>query len=289
MKNEELRVKNSAATVGLCKFLCASLFFVFYSSFFTSLRAQDVETQPAASSLHVKVADGVEIEMVRVEGGEFSMGCNSVPKGVKLNYALSRPEHRVTVDSYWIGRYEVTQGLWKAVMGDNPSKFKGDSLPVECVSWEDAQRFVLMLSQKTGKRFRLPREAEWEYAARGGCKVKGGDYPFAGCDRNQLDGYCWYCVNSGNGTHKVGSLKPNGLGLYDMSGNVAEWCEDWVAEYEEGEQRNPGGPREGENRVLRGGHYGSTSAACTVYDRGWYIPSGKYEFYGLRVVMEVGE
>lgn len=240
-----------------------------------------MDLQAQDSVLAVKVTDGVTIEMVRVKGGTFTMGCNNAPKGVKLNYALAKPEHRVTVDSYWIGCYEVTQALWKAVMGNNPSKFQGDSLPVECVSWNEAQQFVLMLSQMTGRRFRLPTEAEWEFAARG-----GSAHPYAGCERSGLDDHGWYCVNSENNTHPVGRLRPNTLGIYDMSGNVAEWCQDWVEEYTEAEQTNPRGPREGENRVLRGGHYGSTSAACTVYDRGWYLPTGKYEFYGLRVVME---
>ena len=270
--------------------LCVSIFFNFQFSIFNFLSAQD-------SVLTVKVADGLEIEMVRVAGGTFTMGSNDTPKGVKVTYSLSKPEHRVTVDSFFIGRYEVTQGLWRAVMGENPSKFKGDELPVECVSWEDAQRFVVMLSQMTGRRFRLPTEAEWEFAARGGSADKmsavqaGGikgvkSLPFAGCERGQLDNYCWYCVNSEGHTHAVGQLKPNALGLYDMSGNVAEWCQDWVEEYREGEQRNPRGPKQGENRILRGGHYNSTSAACTVYDRGWYLPTGRYEFYGLRVVMD---
>ena len=224
------------------------------------------------------------IEMVWVEGGTFTMGNNRTPKGVRLTYALAKPEHRVTVGNYYIGRFEVTQRQWRAVMGSNPSRFVGDDLPVECISWNDAQQFVLMLSQLTGKRFRLPTEAEWEYAARGG--HHSAENPFAGCGRDQLDDYGWYCVNSDNVTHPVGRLRPNELSLYDMSGNVAEWCQDWVEEYTEAEQTNPRGPKEGENRVLRGGHYGSTSAACTVYDRGWYLPTGKYELYGLRVVME---
>lgn len=287
MKNEKGKMKK-----GLPQWVCASMFLIFYFSFFISAIAQD-------SVLTVKVAEGVEVELVWVEGGTFTMGSNETPKGVKLTYALSRPEHRVTVDGYWMGRYEVTQGLWKAVMGSNPSKFVGDSLPVESVSWDEAQQFVLLLSQLTGRRFRLPTEAEWEYAARGGNvgtgagkmpAVQGGvkraeGFPYAGCGRNGLDDHCWYCVNSGGSTHTVGSLKPNELGLYDMSGNVAEWCQDWVEAYTEEEQKNPSGPKEGENRVLRGGHYNSTSAACTVYDRGWYLPTGKYELYGLRVLM----
>lgn len=258
--------------------LFAGLFVNFQFSHFNSLRAQD-------SVVRVQVADGVEMEMVWVQGGSFTMGSNATPKGVKLTYALARPEHRVTVDGYFIGRYEVTQGLWQAVMGENPSKFKGSAnLPVESVSWTEAQEFAMRLSQMTGRRFRLPSEAEWEYAARGGSKSQRN--PYAGCNRNQLDNHGWYCVNSDGTTHAVGQLLPNELGLYDMSGNVAEWCQDWVEAYTSEEQTNPRGPRQGENRVLRGGHYNSTSAACTVYDRGWYLPSGKYELYGLRIVME---
>ena len=279
MKNKELRVKNSAAAVGLCIFICASLFFILHSSFFTSLRAQD-------SVVRVSVAEGVAIDMVWVKGGTFTMGNNETPKGVKLTYEASRPEHKVTVGNYYIGRFEVTQALWTAVMGENPSKFTGnDSLPVENVSWEEAQRFTILLSQLTGRRFRLPTEAEWEYAARGGVR----NYPFAGCERGQLDKYSWYCVNSERMTHPVGRLKPNAWGLYDMSGNVAEWCQDWMDAYTKEAQENPHGPREGENKILRGGHYNSTSPACTVYDRAWYLPMMKQEYFGLRVVMEESE
>ncbi len=277
MKNEELRMKNSTAAVGLRKIICACLFFIFHFSFFNLLWAQD-------SVVRVQVIEGVMVDMVWVKGGTFTMGNNETPKGVKLTYEASRPEHKVTVGNYYIGRFEVTQALWTAVMGENPSKFAtvgNDSLPVESVSWEDAQRFTIMLSQMTGRRFRLPTESEWEYAARGGSK-----YPFAGCERGKLDKYCWYCVNSERTPHAVGRLLPNALGLYDMSGNVAEWCQDWMGDYGKEAQENPRGPREGENKVLRGGHYNSTSPACTVYDRAWYLPMMKQEYFGLRVVME---
>ena len=260
-------------TCSSCK-LFAVLFFTFY--FLPCVSAQD-------SVLTVQLPDGPRFEMVWVEGGTFTMGSDKA-QGVSHNYEYSRPAHRVTVGGYYIGRHEVTQALWVAVMGENPSRFTGnDSLPVEQVSWADAQRFVAMLSQLTGRKFRLPTEAEWEYAARNADR----DLPFAGCSRGQLEQYAWFCVNSKGHTHPVGTLMPNGLGLYDMSGNVAEWCSDWMEKYTAAEQENPRGPRRGDSRVLRGGHYNSVSAACTVYDRGWYVPSGKSEFYGLRLVLEV--
>jgi formylglycine-generating enzyme required for sulfatase activity len=219
------------------------------------------------------------------------MGSNEA-RGVSHGYESTKPEHEVTVGGYYIGRYEVTQALWVAVMGENPSLFRGDSLPVEQVTWTDAQQFCALLSQMTGHRFRLPTEAEWEFAARGlkvkgeRSKVKGDVFPFAGCDRNHLGEYAWYCVNSERSTHPVGRLLPNGFGLYDMSGNVAEWCSDWMAPYMAEPQKNPHGPQDGESRVLRGGHYNGTSPTCTVYDRSWYVPSGKSEYFGLRLVME---
>lgn len=238
----------------------------------------------------VDLTSSVRLEMVAVHGGTFTMGNNSA-RGMKVNYEASRPEHKVTVGDFYIGIYEVTQAQWLAVMGSNPSHFVGDSLPVEQVSWEDAQQFCAMLSQMTGLRFRLPTEAEWEYAARGGMASRG--YIFSGS--NDKDACAWYCVKSSGCTHRVGLLKPNELGLYDMSGNVAEWCADWMAPYSElidghgSTLINPHGPRSGDSRVLRGGHYNSTSPGCTVYDRGWYLPSGRYEYYGLRLVMEPAE
>ena len=243
-------------------------------------RAQD-------SVVRVEVPNGPVVEMVFVEGGRFTMGSND-SKGVANQYEWTRPEHEVSVGGYYIGRYEVTQGLWGAVMGENPSNFRGsEGLPVEGVSWVEAQEFCMLLSQMTGRRFRLPTEAEWEFAARGGnVEQKGEDNAFAGCSRNVLDNYAWYCVNSEGRTHEVGSRQPNGLGLYDMSGNVAEWCGDWMGDYTEASQSNPHGPQTGDSRVVRGGHYYSTSSSCAVFDRGWYVPTGRTEYYGLRLVME---
>lgn len=270
--------KISVVTRKLEVLVCATLF-IFHFSFFNSASAQD-------SVRVVELPEGQRLEMVWVDGGSFTMGSNAA-RGVSHNYEATRPEHTVTVDGFYIARFEVTQGVWKAVVGENPSKFAShDSLPVEQVSWTDAQQFVVMLSQQTGYRFRLPTEAEWEYAARGGSKSRGG-LPFAGCNRGQLERHAWFCVNSERTTHKVGTLTPNGLGLYDMSGNVAEWCSDWMEPYSAEAQVNPRGGRVGSSRVLRGGHYNSVSAACTVYDRSWYIPSATSEYFGLRVVMEM--
>lgn len=232
----------------------------------------------------VDLPDGVKLPMAWVDGGSFTMGSDRADD-VSHSYDASKPEHRVTVGGYYIGVYEVTQAMWNAVMGENPSRFTGnDSLPVEQVSWDDAQRFVTLLSQMTGHRFRLPTEAEWEFAARGGNKSNGLSY--AGCNRGQLENYAWFCVNSHGRTYPVGSRLPNELGLYDMSGNVAEWCADWMDDYSAEAQSDPKGPRQGDSRILRGGHYYSTSATCAVFDRSWYVPGGKSEFYGLRVVMD---
>ena len=259
---------------------CVSMAFQFPFSTFHLLLAQD-------SLVSVHLPGGATMEMVWVEGGVFRMGSND-GISVKERYDATSPEHMVRVDGYYIGRYEVTQGQWSAVMGENPSHFRGsDSLPVEQVSWVEAQQFVLMLSQMTGRRFRLPSEAEWEYAARGGMNGTGRTY--AGCERASLDDHAWYCVNSGGRTYPVGRRQPNELGLYDMSGNVAEWCADWMGAYSADTVASPTGPRTGESRIVRGGHYYSTSSNCAVFDRGWYVPSGKTEYYGLRVVMDLSD
>ncbi|MBR4230407.1 MAG: SUMF1/EgtB/PvdO family nonheme iron enzyme [Bacteroidales bacterium] len=244
-----------------------------------TLRAQLVS---ADSLVVVDLPGGQRLEMVHVAGGDFTMG-NNEARGLKVNYDASRPEHRVKVDDFYIARFEVTQAQWTAVMGENPSKAAGsDSLPVEQVSWVAAQQFCALLSQMSGHRFRLPTEAEWEYAARGG--EYSHNTPFAGS--GAIANVGWYCVNSEGHTHPVGRLKPNELGLYDMCGNVMEWCSDWMAPYGDGDAVNPEGPSSGESRVLRGGHYNSTSPGCTVYDRAWYLPTGSYEYFGLRLVME---
>ena len=199
--------------------------------------------------------DGVSFIMKFVEGGIFQMGSND-----REAESDEKPVHSVTLSSYYIGETEVTQALWKAVMGSNPSRFKGDNFPVEQVSWNDCQRFIRKLNQKTGRNFCLPTETEWEYAARGGKKSNG--YKYAGS--NNIDSVAWYTDNSGSKTHPVKGKSPNELGLYDMSGNVWEWCSDWYGKYSSSSQTNPQGPSFGSIRVLRGGSWRSSAGDCRV-------------------------
>lgn len=236
-------------------------------------------------SVDIRVGDYV-IPMVPVKGGTFQMGC--VDKTIaKHNYEAEFPVHKVTVDDYYIAKYELTQDVWTLVMGENPSHTQGnDSLPVEQVSWNDVQIFISRLSQITGQRFRMPTEAEWEYAARGGQKGHGYVFPGANSDLNAI---AWYGSNADNHTHPVGQKKPNELGLYDMAGNVWEWCSDWMAEYPAEAQDNPKGPKDGDHKILRGGCMTSPSWGLTVSDRCWYQPDRGYGFHGVRLVLDTIE
>ena len=179
-----------------------------------------------------------------------------------------------------MGKYEVTQKQWKAVMGNNPSNWKGDNLPVENVSWNDVQKFIKKLNAKTGGHFRLPTEAEWEYAARGGAKSRG--YKYAGS--NDAGSVGWYSNNSGAKTHPVGQKKPNELGLYDMSGNVWEWCQDWKGSYSSSAQTNPKGPSSGSYRVDRGGSWSDGARHVRVANRDYSSPSYLLNSLGFRLV-----
>ena len=185
----------------------------------------------------------LEKNMVRVEGGTFMMGSDkSKWRG---------PVHEVTLSTFYLCKYEVTQELWQAVMGSNPSAVKGAKQPVEMVSWDDCQQFVAKLNDLTDKHYRLPTEAEWEYAARGGNRSKG--YVYAGS--NDANAVSWHYGISGNDHHNVGTKRPNELGVYDMSGNVSEWCSDWYGAdyYSVSPSTNPTGPVSGTEHVLRGG------------------------------------
>ncbi len=221
---------------------------------------------------------GVEFTMVRVEGGTFTMGCTSEQGGDC--WGGEEPAHGVTLSSYYMGETEVTQALWQAVMGNNPSHWKGDNLPVEQVSWTEVQEFIEKLNRLTGRTFRLPTEAEWEYAARGGNKSRG--YKYSGS--NSIDAVAWYDGNSGEKTHSVKGKQANELGLYDMSGNVDEWCSDWGGDYSSSLQRDPGGPSTGSYRVGRGGRWGSNVRGCRVSYRHFYTPSCRINNLGFRLV-----
>jgi formylglycine-generating enzyme required for sulfatase activity len=222
-----------------------------------------------------------EPEMVYVEGGTFTMGCTSEQGGDCEDD--EKPAHSVTVRSFQIGKYEVTQAQWKAIMGDNPSGFKGDKLPVETVSWDDVQEFISRLNKATGKKYRLPTEAEWEYAARGGNSSKG--YKYSGS--NNLGEVAWFDDNSGDRTHPAGTKKANELGIYDMSGNVWEWCQDWFGNYSASSQQNPTGASTGSKRVFRGGSLKCNAVNCRVAIRGFdgSRPGYRRDSLGFRVVL----
>jgi formylglycine-generating enzyme required for sulfatase activity len=227
--------------------------------------------------INVDIID--EPEMVLVKGGTFQMG-DTFGDG----NSNERPVHKVCVGDFYIGKYPVTQKEWQEVMGGNPSYFKGDNLPVDSVSWNDTQKFIKKLNQLTGETYRLPTEAEWEYAARSGGKAE----KWAGTNsESELKDYAWYGENSGSKTHPVGQKKPNGLGLYDMSGNVWEWVQDWYDEdyYKNSPKDNPKGPSSGQHRVLRGGSWLSFPSRMWSSFRGRLGPSTRGNDFGFRCVM----
>ena len=247
----------------------------------------DVRENGGESSLLLKFSrnqtitvNGVSFEMVYVEGGTFDMGA-TYEQGSDA-WDNEYPEHSVTLSGYYIGRCEVTQELWKAVMGSNPSRFKGAQNPVESVSWDDCQDFIKKLNRLTGMTFRLPTEAEWEYAARGGNKSL--HYKYSGSDN--IDDVAWYYNNSGSSTHAVGTRTANELGIYDMSGNVWEWCSDrYGKKYSAGAQTNPQGPSSGSRRVLRGGSWDCHAGYCRVSNRLNGDPGYGGRGNGLRLVL----
>jgi formylglycine-generating enzyme required for sulfatase activity len=219
-------------------------------------------------------------EMVYVQGGAFTMGCTSEQNDCDDDEKTTR---RVTLSDYYIGKYEVTQAQWKAVMDDNQSSFKGDNLPVECVSWDDIQEFLRKLNAQTGKNYRLPTEAEWEFAARGGNKSKG--YKYSGS--NSVTNVAYYKVNSGKKTRPVGEKSANELGIYDMSGNVWEWCSDWYGAYSGAEQTDPVGAASGTDRVYRGGSWNRDAVNMRVADRNSGKPYDRDYVLGFRLACSV--
>ena len=224
--------------------------------------------------------NGVSFTMVKVEGGMFRMGSD----GYLFDFVENEmPSHDVTLSTYYIGKTEVTQALWSAVRDDNPSVFAGDgtrNLPVENVSWDDCQTFIENLNSLTGRVFSLPTEAEWEYAARGG--VKNGDYIFSGSDNLH---YCgWYADNT-TAPCLVTTKASNELGIYDMSGNVAEWCSDWYGMYDSISRENPIGQLSGTKRVVRGGGWNSPESDCRNTARSSQYPYYKSSAIGFRLAL----
>ena len=238
-------------------------------------------TSLTGNTITIPVKDGISIDMVRVEAGTFTMGTK---KEMKKPWDDENPAHQVTLtNDYYIGKYEVTQALWQAVMGNNPSYYKGENLPVEGVSWIRCQEFIDKLNSITGKKFRLPSEAEWEYAARGGKKSRG--YRYSG--RNKLSDVAWYKDNCGykTHTHTVGTKQANELGIYDMSGNVWEWCQDWFGKYSSSSQVNPTGADNGSSRVFRGGCWYNDASNCRPSCRGDNIPYYLNSGIGFRLAL----
>ena len=247
---------------------------------FSSISAQ-IWT-PSNGSVCTFTVNGVSFKMVYVEGGSFMMG--ATPEQGSKALDVEKPSHRVTLSNYMIGQTEVTQSLWQAVMGTNPSYFKGNlQRPVEQVSWNDCQTFISKLNTLTGQRFRLPTEAEWEYAARGGSGSMG--YMYSGS--NTIGDVAWYEDNSSRTTHPVGTKQFNELGIYDMSGNVWEWCQDnWSYSYSSGSQTNPTGPSSGLNRVRRSGGCYNFARLCRVSNRFFGSTSFEDENTGLRLALQ---
>jgi len=241
-------------------------------------RRPDPEPEPIVNTRSPSTyTDASAGTFVLVQGGSFNMGCTSEQQGCDSD---EKPVHRVTLGSYYIGQYEVTQAQWRAVMGNNPSNFKGcDQCPVEQVSWNDVQDFIRRLNERTGQNYRLPTEAEWEFAARGGNNSQGYQYAGSG----NIGDVGWYGSNSGSKTHPVGQKRANELGLYDMSGNVYEWCQDWKGDYSASAQTNPRGPSTGAYRVLRGGSWGDDPQGCRVAGRSGGVPGYRGDNLGFRL------
>lgn len=232
-----------------------------------------------ANSISIPVKDGINIEMIKVEAGTFMMGAT---KEIKEPYRIELPAHEVLLtEDYCIGKYEVTQALWNVVMDSKYSTNDGDLLPKNYVSWNDCQEFIEKLNKITGLKFRLPTEAEWEYAARGGKKSKR--YLYSGSN-NVLD-VAWYDGNSSNKRHPVGTKQANELGIFDMGGNVSEWCQDLWGQYQNDSQINPLGSSAGTKHVLRGGNYFFDIRICYLSYRMFAESNYKDAFNGFRLAL----
>ena len=256
----------------------------------TVAKAPVLPAAPQGGAVETITVKGVSFNMIKVQGGTFTMGATAEQGSDAYN---EKPTHQVTLSDYYIGETEVTQELWQAVMGRTIQEQAkkgtyatslygvGNNYPMYYISWDDCQTFITKLNQLTGKNFRLPTEAEWEYAARGGQKSRG--YKYAGS--NTLSDVAWYTDNSGSKTHPVKQKQANELGLYDMSGNVLEWCQDWHGSYSSNAQTNPTGPSSGSARVDRGGGWNYYASDCRVAYRSYHSPGIRFSYLGFRVVL----
>ncbi len=239
-------------------------------------KKKDKQAETGQPSVSQQLLDSISGSMVWVTGGRFIMGNHS-------GEADERPEYEVVIDGYSISKYPVTQRQWTTIMGSNPSEFVGcDQCPIDRVSWDEAQQFIEILNKLTGKKYALPTEAEWEYAAKGGPKTQG--YRYSGSDN--IDAVAWHAGNSGRHPHPVGEKAPNELGLYDMTGNVWEWCQDWYNKnyYEVRESNNPTGPASGAARVRRGGSWFTQSINCKTSTRNSVKQDYRDDSGGFRLV-----
>jgi formylglycine-generating enzyme required for sulfatase activity len=237
-----------------------------------------------AKELSLDLGNNVSMKLVLIPSGKFMMGS---PENEKDRISDEGPQHEVTITkAFYIGAYDVTQEQYERIMGNNPRGFKGAHNPVENVSWDDAVEFCKKLSQETGKTVRLPTEAQWEYACRAGSKTRfsyGDD-----SDYSNLGDYAWYNKNSNGQTHPVGQKKPNAWGLYDMHGNVWQWCSDWdVNSNANANNTNPQGSDSGSPRVLRGGGWDGDPRRCRSAGRGGNVPDDRSDDSGFRVVVDL--
>jgi formylglycine-generating enzyme required for sulfatase activity len=251
----------------------------------------------------IEAVNGISFRMIEIQGGTFQMGTNDPKRS-----DAEKPIHSVTLKSFYLGETLVTQDLWRVVYGDNksliktfwgenPGHFKGHNLPVENVTWYQVQDFIKILSSTSGKKYRLPTEAEWEYAAGGGKAGKtlwsgtntfmNSFNPFKSIPADDLTYYCWYSSNSNEKTHPVGNKKSNSLGLFDMSGNVIEWCQDWYAGYTGFDQNNPQGASTGSEKVARGGSYSEAANDCHITSRYGIKPGNCSVNVGFRLALDL--
>jgi len=275
-------VKNSVDAVS-CTPTATGTYTITVTATADTTKKASVTVTVTDSTATVPFQDPFEGEMVLVRGGTFTMGCT--PEQGRDCVPDEDPAHEVTLtNDYYIGRYEVTQAQWLEVMENNPSSFIGNNFPVENVSWNEVQHFITKLNLMTGKNYRLPTEAEWEFAARGGNQSRG--YKYSGS--NNVNEVAWYSSNSGSKTHQVGTKKANELGIYDMSGNVFEWVNDWYGYYGSGAETNPQGLYNGEYRMPRGGSWGSDARSARVSYRfglGFFMPGGRQFTIGFRLAL----